>query len=66
MERKVKVAVKVIIHPGKKTEKEFKEAVEKYVRSWIFDKKGNDYEEKNKMVQPYSIREWNNQHIIAN
>lgn len=40
--------VKVIIHPGKKSEKEFKEAVEKYVRSWIFEK-GN-YEKEIKTV----------------
>ena len=40
--------VKVIIHPGKKSEKEFKEAVERYVRSWIFEK-GN-YEKEIKTV----------------
>ena len=43
------MAVKVIIHPGKKSEEEFKEAVEKYVRSWIFEKKGN-YEKEIKTV----------------
>ncbi len=43
------MAVKVIIHPGKKSEKEFKEAVEKYVRSWIFEKKG-EYEKEIKTV----------------
>ena len=42
------MTVKVIIHPGKKSEKEFKEAVEKYVRSWIFEK-GN-YEKEIKTV----------------
>lgn len=42
------MTVKVIIHPGKKSEKEFKEAVERYVRSWIFEK-GN-YEKEIKTV----------------
>lgn len=62
------MAVKVIIHPGKKTEKEFKEAVERYVRSWIFEMKGNDYEEekKNQMVQRYSTSKCSNRHIVAN
>ena len=39
------MAVKVIIHPGKKSEEEFKEAVERYVRKWIFTEKGEAYAE---------------------
>ena len=43
------MTVKVIIHPGKKSEKEFKKAVERYVRSWIFEK-GSEYEKEIKTV----------------
>lgn len=49
------MAVKVIIHPGKKSEKEFKEAVERYVRSWIFEKKG-EYEKEIKTMGATRIR----------
>lgn len=40
------MTVTVNIHSGTKTEEEFKAAVEKYVRSWIFEK-GHNYENKN-------------------
>ena len=60
------MAVKVIIHPGKKSEKEFKEAVEKYVRSWIFEK-GN-YEKEIKTVDSAHIgsNRCNNHNTIIN
>ena len=48
MQEVVIMTVKVIVYPGKKTEAEFKEAVERYVRSWIFDREGYEYEEEKK------------------
>lgn len=68
MERKGKMAVNVIIHPGKLSEEEFKAAVERYVRKWIFDMEGDEHEKEknqNQMVQRYGFSECSNKCIVA-